>query len=54
MERLVELREKAERCRRLAQFIDDERTLQVLREMADECDAKAGKLATPDPEDAAS
>lgn len=44
-ERAAELREQAERCRRLTSSVLDRRTFDALRAMADECEAEAERLA---------
>jgi hypothetical protein len=55
MESLHELRQRAERYRRLALFLTDKQAAEALKELAAECDALAAELETtsrlPRPED---
>jgi hypothetical protein len=49
MGEVEELRDNAERCRRLARVVQDERNMRQLLEIAAACDAQADELekATP-------
>jgi hypothetical protein len=43
-QRADELRQQAEKCRRLTSSVLDRRTFDALRSMADECEAEAERL----------